>query len=218
MKKSFLLTCLGLLMSLCGLAQSTNEASFSVHVNYTEVGLNENLSVTYTLKNAQVVGQFVAPNFNDFTLVAGPMVGQQMTSINGQTTNSMTYTYTLRPNQLGAAWIPMATVETTAGFFSTQELAVNVVESTNRPNVTQRDNFFGTSPFENDPFFQGDLFDNIEEGLNFRNMDEYMKDAKKKMEENMEMFNEQIEKSREKLEKELEKREQKKSEGKTYKI
>lgn len=225
MKKSFLFVCLGLIMTICSFAQSSNEVSFSVQVSYHEVGLNEQFNVTYTLKNTQVVGQFVAPEFRDFTLVAGPMISQQVSVINGNRTNATSYTYTLQPNQLGTAWIPMATIETTAGFFSTQEIAIEVVESTDRPNVTQGDQFFGNDPFQTDPFFQNDPFEQLDDlmldedqPLNFQNTDEYLKDAKKRMQEHFEKFNERIEESKKRIEKELEKREKKKSEGKTYRI
>lgn len=220
MKKSFLFVCLGLMMTICSFAQSSNEVNFSVEVSQNKVGLNEPFNVTYTLKNTQVIGQFVAPEFRDFTLIGGPMVSQQMSIINGNTTNAVSYTYTLQPIQMGTAWIPMATVETSDGFLSTQEVAVEVVEAIDRPNISQRDNFF-----DNDPFFNEDIFGDMEQSiidtdqpLNFQNTDDYMEDALKKMQKRMEKFNERIEESKKRIEKELEKREKEKSEGKTYRI
>lgn len=157
MKNQVFLILLGLVAGFSSFAQQNSDISFSVQVAYDTVGLEEQLEVKYTLSNTKAVANFETPAFNGFQLLAGPMTSQSMSIINGNMTQSVSYTYYVKPTELGAFNIEAASIETEEGTLVTDDMAVIVVEEINRPRFNSPSNAFSdpffNSPFSNDPFF-----------------------------------------------------------------
>lgn len=134
-------------------AQPSEGASFELNFSYDTIGLEETLTLNYTLHNTQAVGQFTLPNFTNGQLVAGPMVSQSISSINGHVTRKCTYTYVLKPENLGLLFLPATTIETEAGWLDLPEQTVVVVADPPTRPYQEQNPMVQRSPFDH-PFFQ----------------------------------------------------------------
>jgi len=127
MKNQLFLILLGLLAGFSCFAQEKNN-SFFVEVVYDTIALDEQFKLTFTLKNTKAIASFEPPALEGFQLLAGPMTSQSMSIINGDMTQSMSYTYILKPNNLGIYNIPATSIETEAGILLSEDIAIVVVE------------------------------------------------------------------------------------------
>ena len=134
-------------------AQPSEDASFELNLSYDTIGLEETVTLNYVLHNTQAVGQFTPPNFTNGQLVAGPMVSQSMSSINGHVTRRCTYTYVLKPEQLGLLFLPATAIETEAGWLELSEQTIVVVAETPARSFQEQQPMVQRSPFDH-PFFQ----------------------------------------------------------------
>ena len=121
MKKSFFLWAM-LLFSLATYAQ---KAKFSVKVSKTTVKTNTQFKVDFVLENVGG-GQFQAPNFEDFTVVGGPNQSSQMSIVNGEVSQSMTYTYMLMPKKAGEFVLPAASMKLKTETLKTEKVKIKV--------------------------------------------------------------------------------------------
>lgn len=157
MKSQLFLILLGLLTGFSSFAQQDKTVSFSVQVAYDTVGLEEQIEVKYTLKNAKAVAPFATPAFDGFQLLAGPMTSQSMSVINGDMTQSVSYIFILKPTKLGIYNIIATSIETEEGVLITDDVALIVVEKVERPQYNSPSNAF-QDPFSNNPFFNDPFF------------------------------------------------------------
>jgi hypothetical protein len=157
MKNLILLILLGLITNFSSFAQQDKEISFSIEVAYDSVGLEEQLEVKYTLKNTKALGFFETPIFEGFQLLAGPMTSQSMSIVNGDMTQSTSYTFILKPIDLGIFMIPATSIDTKEGLFMTEEIALVIVKEINHPRINNPSNAF-QDPFSNNPFFNDPFF------------------------------------------------------------
>lgn len=123
------------------------EAHFEMTVSSDTVGLNGELAVSFTLKNAKMK-HFETPKFEGFQ-VFGPSTSTNMSFINGEMTQSATYTYTLKPIETGNYRIPKVQVKTENGILETTEKKIVVVQYFEMPEKEQPQmrGFFGDNPF-----------------------------------------------------------------------
>ncbi len=147
----FLLYFLGGISAAC--AQPSEEVSFELQVAYDTVGLEETITLNYIINNTKLLEEFTPPSFNQAQLVAGPSITQSMSFINGVQTSSSTYTYLIKPQQLGLLFLPAMTVETRAGWLELAERTVVVVAETPKRPSQVPDPMVQRSPFDH-PFFQ----------------------------------------------------------------
>lgn len=129
MKKLFNLSCFILLLTfqLSGKIIET-EPIFSIEVSNTEVLLGNYIEVRFTLKNAN--GQkFEAPNFRDFDIVSGPNQSSSFSMINGETTQSISFTYFLQPKNIGNFYLEPAFIEADGETLETQPIEIIVLEN-----------------------------------------------------------------------------------------
>ncbi len=127
-------------------AQKT--AKISIEVSSDTIGLNNTLEVAITIENAKVK-RFNPPNFEGFK-VEGPSTSTSMQFINGDMTQSATYTFYLTPREKGVFKIGSASVDTEGGNLKTEEREITVVENfdpeikpqKHRPNLWDDNPFF----------------------------------------------------------------------------
>ena len=74
------------------------------------VPVNANFQLSFTLENANG-SNLKLPPMNDFTLLGGPSTSSNMQWINGNVTQSVTYTYVLRPKKEGTLKIGKASIQ-----------------------------------------------------------------------------------------------------------
>lgn len=151
-----------------------NEPSFSVEVNKTSILLGNYIQVTFTLKNAGG-NKFEAPTFEGFDIVGGPNQSSSFSMMNGVTTQSTSYTYYIKPRDVGNLFVEPAFIDVDGQTLETQPIEIIVLEnpdgiiekpkrqSPNRMDMFQfpSDDFFN---MPNDDFFN---FPTPEEFFNF---------------------------------------------------
>ncbi len=113
------------------------EPQFSIEVSNTEVLLGNYIEVTFTLKNAK--GQkFEAPNFKNFDIVGGPNQSSSFSMTNGETTQSISYTYYLQPKSIGNFYLEPAFIEADGMTLETQPIEILVLD--NPDGIIQKPN------------------------------------------------------------------------------
>ncbi len=116
-----------------------------------QVAVNQNLQVNFVVENGEVKG-FKAPSFNDFQVLSGPNTSQSVSFINGSMSQSVTYSYILRPKKEGAAKIGKASVNVGGANLESNELTVEVTAPVQQQQQTQQRRRSQNNPFD-DPFF-----------------------------------------------------------------
>ena len=104
---------------------------FTASANKTTVGKNETFRVTYTLKGDGK--DFTSPDFEHFRVVGGPMKGSNYSSINGRVSQSVTWTYDLKPQKVGTFNISKASVSSEGKKIYSNPLTIKVVKSSVKP-------------------------------------------------------------------------------------
>jgi hypothetical protein len=173
MNQQLFLILLGLLTGFSCFAQEEKNSTFFVEVAYDTIALEEQFELKFTLKNAKTIAAFEPPALEGFQFLAGPMTSQSMSIINGDMTQSMSYTYILKPSNLGIYNIPATSIETETGILLSEDVAIVVVEEIEHP---KQDNPFKNGfpdPFQNNLFFN-DTFFNQERNPR-QGMDEMLK-------------------------------------------
>ncbi len=127
-----------------------------------QVPVNQNLQVNFVVENGES-RSFKAPGFNDFQVLSGPNTSQSVSFINGSMSQSITYSFIVRPKKEGTLKIGKASVNVGGANLESNELTVEVTQAVQQQQQTQQrrrnQNPFGfPDPFD-DPFFD-DPFSN----------------------------------------------------------
>lgn len=153
MKKYSLLS---LWMLVCVTAFTQKDIHFSSSISNDSILIGNYFELSYTLENAEMVA-FNAPNFEDFEVVAGPNTSSTMSIVNGDVTQTISYSYYLRPTEMGSYNIPIASVKTEKGTLESEVIRIQVVPNPDgiieEPTQSKQEFFFDTSPFDS-PFFR----------------------------------------------------------------
>ena len=159
-----------LLSSIYAFSQSP---TFTISVSSDSVLLGNKIAVTFSVKNA--LGDAMQfPDFIGFDKLSGPNVSTSMSIMNGQMSQSASYTFYLEPLEVGDAYIEPAGLETNEGYLETLPQLIRVYPNPDgiiqQPNNQQRpsmfgDDFFGNDFFQMRPFgdspFQGGFFNDL---------------------------------------------------------
>jgi len=109
-----------------GFAHTQNDPEFTVEVSTDSLLMGNYLEVTFTLKNAG--GQnFRPPTFDGFQVVGGPNQSTSMTIVNGEVSQSISYSYYIEPTDIGAFWIEPASIEAEGHILETTPTQILVV-------------------------------------------------------------------------------------------
>lgn len=140
----------GLLMAAC--TSSLAQVKFSASVNVHSVPVNQNFQVTFTVENGNAKS-LTPPSFADFQVLNGPSTSQNMTIINGSVSQSVSYSYILRPKKEGSFKIGKASANIEGVNVESNEVSISVTGPVQQQAQQQRrdpfsDPFFGDDPFE----------------------------------------------------------------------
>lgn len=111
-----------------GLIFHLHAQKFVAFVDKKEVALNDVFQVSFRLENAQA-NQIVPPPFSNFQIAGGPNTSTSMQIINGQVSQSVTYSFYLRPKSEGSFTIGSASVVVDGKKLETNEISVKVVKA-----------------------------------------------------------------------------------------
>lgn len=123
-KHGSLFTCL-LFCSLLSFAQAPTK--FTVRVSTDSILMGNSFQVVFSLENAQG-NNFQAPDLSlYFDVLSGPNMSSSMQVINGQMSQSVSYTYYLQARETGIFYIEPASIETPDNYLETAPIEVLVV-------------------------------------------------------------------------------------------
>ncbi len=115
---------------------------------------NQNFQLNYTIENGQG-SNLKVPSLNDFQVLGGPNTSTSMQWVNGNVTQSVTYSYILRAKKEGTFKIGRASVNIGGANLESNEVTIEITKAVAQQQQAQRQrNPFGFDPFE-DPF--GDM-------------------------------------------------------------
>ena len=144
------------LLLLCFISffgMNAQDAKFTVTVSTDSILMDNQFQVSFVLENAQGT-EFEAPTFGEFDVLSGPNTSSSFSMMNGAVSQRVSYTYILRPKDLGNYFIEPASIKIGETYLETAPLEVMVVP--NPDGIIQRaPQQKRTSPF--DAF--GDMFD-----------------------------------------------------------
>lgn len=146
---------LTIILLLCALgwsnATAQKEARFTVSISSDSVLLGHYFSVTFTLENGNG-RNFTPPEFApDFEVVGGPSTSTSMSIVNGDMTQSTSYTYYLRPRETGHYFVHAASIEAGKTTLETEPVEVLVAPNPGgipQPPLNRRRESFGMDPGE----------------------------------------------------------------------
>ena len=124
---------LAVVLLLSGYSTFAAEISFTASVNRNPIGTNEQFSITFTI-NAQA-SNFQAPSFKDFNILSGPNQSTSMQFINGNMSQSVSFTYYLQAKSEGTYRIDPATIEVNGVKIKSNALTLNVVKGQGKPQA-----------------------------------------------------------------------------------
>lgn len=104
---------------------------FTATADISQVPLNYTFEVTYTVENADLQ-KFAPPRFDGFD-ASGPSTSQNYSIINGRTSKSVSYTYTLQPKRQGDFVIPAATAIINGSQVQSNTISIKVVAPSKQP-------------------------------------------------------------------------------------
>jgi len=107
MRKCFFITAIWVFHLSLAFAQG--EGPFSVEVSTDSVLLGNFIEVKFTLENAKGTN-FEAPDFSTFKIVSGPNTSSSYSVVNGEASQSVSYSYYLEPLDIGNYFILPASI------------------------------------------------------------------------------------------------------------
>jgi hypothetical protein len=148
---NFRILALLFLLSIVNCQLSTAQAKFYASAPKS-VPQNGNFQLSFTLENGNG-NNLKPPSVSDFQVLGGPNTSTSMQWVNGNVTQSITYTYILRPKNQGAFKIGKASIQVAGVTMESNELSVQVTA----PVAAQQQQRRQQNPFDpfDDPFFNG---------------------------------------------------------------
>ncbi|MBK7108331.1 MAG: protein BatD [Bacteroidetes bacterium] len=119
---SVIITCI--FISALSIAQSAFEAT----VSRNQVNTSDRFTITFTLQNGSSISNFKAPAFSDFYVLGGPNQSSSFSSINGRTSQSISYAYVLQAKKAGKFTISSASIKSGKETLTTQAITIEVSE------------------------------------------------------------------------------------------
>ncbi len=127
----------GLIMLVPGIGLRNLDAqTLSASVDRNTLAAGERLSVTFEIKGGSG-RKFKAPPFEGFNLLSGPNQSSNVTMINGQVSQTISYSYVLQATQQGKYTIKPASVEINGKTFRSKAISVTVKKASAKSSQGQ---------------------------------------------------------------------------------
>ena len=112
---------------------SAQDKSFTISTNFDTIYLGNYLEVKFTATN--VDGKFSEPSFPGLNVIAGPNTFKSTSIMNGEKHSSSSYSYFIKPEEIGVYIIDVAKLETEDKILKTKEKKIVVLPNPN--NIIQ---------------------------------------------------------------------------------
>lgn len=121
-----------ILILICLVTQTlVAQVTFEAKVSKKKLGINERLKIEFVMN--QDGDNFTPPNFAGFNVVSGPSQSINRSWINGKSSFSKTYTYTLAPTRKGTLTIKNASIEVNGEIYKTIPIRIQVTNAVDKP-------------------------------------------------------------------------------------
>ena len=137
--------------TLFSITAFTQDANFTISLSTDSVLMGNYFQVKFTLENASGKN-FSAPSFEHFNIVGGPNQSMMTSVVNGEMTQSLSYSFYLEPKDLGNFFIEPASIEANGTLLETQP--VELLVFANPDGVKQDPNIREGSQSPSFDFFQ----------------------------------------------------------------
>ncbi|MFZ1749534.1 MAG: BatD family protein [Saprospiraceae bacterium] len=107
------------------------QGSLDISVDRDTILIDEVIKLEIILHNLS--GAFTPPNLESFRIVSGPNTSSSYSSINGEVSQKISYTYLLLPLRKGNCVIGSTTVDSDKGKIQSEEINIFVLHSDERP-------------------------------------------------------------------------------------
>jgi len=98
--------------------------SFEVSVSSDSVLYGNYVEVHFTMENLD--GEFEAPDMSEFIILSGPNVSSTMQIINGKMSSQKSYSFFIKPKEIGSHYFKPAYLITHEKTYETKPLEINV--------------------------------------------------------------------------------------------
>ncbi|MEZ5012978.1 MAG: BatD family protein [Chitinophagales bacterium] len=120
------------------------QASFDATVTKTEIGVSERFQLTLTF-NGSNGKDFRPPAMGDFYVLGGPNQSSSVRIINGQMSQSVSYSYVLQAKNIGTFTIGSAYIKSGSETLSTKPISIHVVDKPSSTQGSQNNNNAGST-------------------------------------------------------------------------
>lgn len=114
------------LMFCFALQAQEKKPKFTLEISTDSVLMGNYFEVKFTLENANG-RNFYPPSFEQFNVVGGPNQSSNFSMMNGEVTQSISYSYYLEPKEIGQYWIEPASIEADENILETIPAEILVV-------------------------------------------------------------------------------------------
>ncbi len=108
----------------------------NVHVSADTIAVGEWVDIKYTIEGGE--GRFQMPDLTLLPVVSGPNTSSSFMYSNGKVSSSQTYSFRLRPVEVGRIQIPETTYEIQGEVLTIQPVEVVVLAYRDRPQVQKK--------------------------------------------------------------------------------
>jgi hypothetical protein len=128
MKRKFLMLALMVgLFSFSGYSQS-DDISFSISVSADSIYFGNKFKVTFTVENGES-NNFMQPEFADFNMASGQMMSSSMSIVNGQISQTSSFSFYLEPKAIGRYFIEPASIEIDGQVYETDPYEIFILDN-----------------------------------------------------------------------------------------
>lgn len=135
---------------------SSYAQSFTASVSTDSILIGNYIKLSFVAEN--IDGSFEAPTFSDLDIISGPNTSSSIQIINGDKTSTQSYTYYIKPTELGLIIIPPAYFESEDNSLESLPIELNVYPNPENiiiePKEESSSSFFqfgNLNPFKNTP-------------------------------------------------------------------
>jgi len=139
-------------LSLFSLSIYGQDAKFTVSVSTDSILMGNTIKVSFALENGSGKN-FDPPAFKDFDVVGGPNQSSSFSMVNGDVSQSLSYSYYLQPKEVGTFFIEPASIGAGENVLETLPIEINVYPNPdgveqNIPRKEREFDFWGTPKME----------------------------------------------------------------------
>jgi hypothetical protein len=114
---------------------AAQDPSFTASVDRNRLSVGEQFEITFSLSGQASSGNFQAPMFNNFIVLAGPNQSTSMQFVNGAVSSSVSYSYNLQAKAVGKFTIGPATLDYNGKQLKTNPVIIEVLKGgASQPN------------------------------------------------------------------------------------